>query len=577
MKNFLFALLLTVTMACAQFINFNDLPNTNQDSIPGSSLNWIYTTTETNPDSDFKMTEYDNAGWRAASPYPEDSDMYNSFYLYVNGYNSPHMGYSTWGYLEIDSLNSVIGNSLRYLVTGGKNTNNPNGVGLPVSTKEQYLRYLENDSNPIATGGEVVGHPYLYFVNSSSSSNQYRLDGAVGNNRLNLYMYLPSSVEMGTGGYQKSPPKTISIGYFTDFGGHWYHEYYVQGGGWVHLVVDAHPYTNNTWGADDYPYPSRGIRDLGSTYFDNMYRFYITTRSYEGLSNVPYSVWFDEFSFENDTLTQNNETINSPSILYNDSTNYWEVSFNDKYRNNPNSWATYELRYSFDQITNVNWDSAIQVIIKENSGFTIDQDSTGKFDKNTPYYPGVWAQFNIREDDEDSIYTGKKIYFAIKDVSQQNVNGKTPIAYKKGRDYNAYGSSFDYEGDSAALPYIKRIDYLIPGVSVIDTVDTIPSDPDTTDTLIYIDTIQIFDTTYVNIFDTTNINVLDTTFIDVFDTTHINIFDTTHINVFDTTYVNIFDTTHINVFDTTFIDVFDTTEVFDTTKVIFGNFNLILD
>lgn len=83
------------------FVDFDDLPVTPPDANPGSSAQWIYTTAQENPAPGFYMTDYDCGGWRTASAYPAPNDtFYNCFYQFLNTYNSSHMGFSTYGYLE---------------------------------------------------------------------------------------------------------------------------------------------------------------------------------------------------------------------------------------------------------------------------------------------------------------------------------------------------------------------------------------------------------------------------------------------------------------------------------------------
>ncbi len=103
------------------------------------------------------------------------------------------------------------------------------------------------------------------------------------------------------------------------------------------------------------------------------------------------------------------------------------------------------------------------------------------------------------------------------------------------------------------------------------------------DSVVYIATRIVHDTTYIPIHDTTYVDVHDTTYIDVHDTTYVEVFvpvhDTTYVDVYvpvhDTTYIDVHDTTYIDVpypvHDTTYVDVYvpvhDTTyiEVHDTT------------
>jgi hypothetical protein len=210
---------------------------------------------------------------------------------------------------------------------------------------------------------------------------------------------------------------------------------------------------------------------MDQAYFNSMYRWYITFWPYEGIAKPGYNIWVDEIEFIYDAEPQNNETINSPAITYHEDTKEFEIGFSDKYKNNQYSFSTYELRYSFSQITNSNWSQAMPVQILADSRFGIGDRSDGKFAKWWPYYQSVWAPFQLANaTDEAKLTAGARIYFAIKDVSQINGNAKSPVQNcgignwnTCGRDYANQGSSFDYAGDQPVLNLIKRIDYIIPG------------------------------------------------------------------------------------------------------------------
>lgn len=94
------------------------------------------------------------------------------------------------------------------------------------------------------------------------------------------------------------------------------------------------------------------------------------------------------------------------------------------------------------------------------------------------------------------------------------------------------------------------------------------------DSVVYIATRTVHDTTYIPVHDTTYIDVPypvhDTTYVDVYvpvyDTTYIDVHDTTYVDVpypvHDTTYVDVFvpvhDTTYITLTDTIFVTLYDT-------------------
>lgn len=89
------------------------------------------------------------------------------------------------------------------------------------------------------------------------------------------------------------------------------------------------------------------------------------------------------------------------------------------------------------------------------------------------------------------------------------------------------------------------------------------------DSVVYIATLIVHDTTYIPVHDTTYIPVHDTTYIPVHDTTYVPVHDTTYITLYDTTYIIQIDTTYIPVHDTTYITQFDTIyiPVHDTTYI----------
>ena len=76
----------------------------------------------------------------------------------------------------------------------------------------------------------------------------------------------------------------------------------------------------------------------------------------------------------------------------------------------------------------------------------------------------------------------------------------------------------------------------------------------------------VHDTTYVNIYvpvhDTTYIEVPypvhDTTYVDVHDTTYLTVYDTTYVNIHDTTFITLTDTLYLWQHDTTYVTVYDT-------------------
>lgn len=445
------------------FASFDELPATAIDADPGSGGDWLYTTKYANSNSAYVMTMSDWAGWRSTKGYSSaQGTLYNFYYLYFNTYNSDHMGWETYGFLEIDGSNAVSGNSLRYTVTGGKNSSGTNG--LTITTKAHYTNYLYHGINPVASN-VMVGHPCIYFANSSATPF-IPFPEAQGANRLSMYFNAPTTLT----NQGPRPRPVIHIGPYNGVGGHWYHELCTQGGGWTHAICDGHPQHNNSWHSPElYPYPSSSLRDMGTNYFTNWYKWYITFIPYSGIGRTPYSVWFDEIEFQNDPELQNNETICSPSVTYFPTSASFEIGFMDKYKNCSKSYSTYELRYSFDPINNANWSGAAPAKILTNAFFCIHARDDGKFQKYSQYYQSVWAPFTLATPEDTARLTpGTSVYFAIKDISQIGGDGMLPVTNSgigrhgvDGRDYVTYGTNFDYAGDAPALPLIKRIDFKI--------------------------------------------------------------------------------------------------------------------
>ncbi len=451
------------------FANFDEVPPTAAEADPADGGGLLYTTASSHPDGAYPMTTNDWAGWRDTASYPApDEDVRNYFYLYLNSYNSSHMGFSTYGYLEIDGETAVRGNSLRYRVTGGINSGG--NCGTPITTKRQYLDLLQAGEHPVCEGA-VIGHPCLYFANTGPSWSPVPFPQAQGANRLSMYYRAPAELTNGEGGWGNRPEITMNVGPYNGVGGHWYHEVCNQGGGWTHVLIDAHPQHNNSWSsAADYPFPSSSLRDMGVDYFNGWYRWYVTFKPYEGIAAAPYDVWFDEVEFLTDPEPQNNETVCSPAVTWFPETRSFEIGFMDKYKNNAYAYATYELRYSFEPITNDDWDQATPARILADERFSIGARDDGKFAKYWPYYASVWAPFTLAcEEDLDRLTPDTLIFFAVKDISQVGENGMQPVQdtgigrwVVGGRDYSAYGDTFDYEGDQPALPLIKRIDFRVP-------------------------------------------------------------------------------------------------------------------
>ncbi len=459
------------TAAPGPFMSFDMLPATPSNALPGSGGDWLYTTKEINSNGAYYMTQYDCDGWRSTNGYATPAGtVFTFFYRYLCPDGGDHMGWPTYGYLEIDPTNAVKGHSLRFSVTGGAHTAETNG--LIVTTKAHYTNYLNLGQDPAGTNS-VIGHPYLYFSNTSGTNAPF--PQAPGANRLSVYFCAPAT--MTNRDSIARPLSVVNVGPYNGVGGHWYHEFCTQGGGWTHLLCDGHPQHNNSWSSpSNFPYPSKSMRDMGPGYFTNLYRWYITFKPYSGIGWPVYRAWFDEIEFQCDPEPQNNETIASPSVAWFPASNMFEIGFMDKYKDCAKSYSTYEVRYSFQPIGNADWGSATPVHVLTNACFKIQDRADGRFQKYSPYYQAVWAPFRLANtDDTRRLTPGTPIFFAVKDISQIGGDSQLPVTNSgigqfavDGRNYMSFGTNFDYAGDQPALPLIKRIDFRIPK----DTMDT---------------------------------------------------------------------------------------------------------
>jgi hypothetical protein len=499
--------------------NFDSMtPTVGTATEPGNGGTWHYDDWNTNV-SGYYNQDLETAGWynTASDPSP-NTNVHEFFGMYNNNADNTHIGFTAYTYLDIDNTVAINGNSLRITCTGGYNEYSSvtsgygacvNGCGSSVLSKRDYETFINESINPVYTGGYIVGAPYIYFISNVFSQDQggnVSIVEAQNTNRLSLYIHIPSTMNNGTGGSGNPPNWTMMIGPFLNNAGttqgHFYHYYMNEGGtsgSWVHLLADGHPQWNNGWNsASDSPCPSGSVRNMNvaggsgglfspyscSTYsstLTNGYQdiidgWYVEVEPYDGVGIPPFQVWLDEIEFFDDDSVepQNNETINSPAITYYDGVTkgLFAISLDDKYINNQYSYSTYQIKYSFSQITNANFASATPCQITADSRYGVTANTSGLFAKWWPYYQAVYAPFTLQSGDIAKLTPGTVVYFAILDVSQgtgSGGNSQTPWTScgvgnwsTCGRAYSTESSTFDYTADSVALPYIKRISFQIP-------------------------------------------------------------------------------------------------------------------
>ena len=122
----------------AVFLNFDTFVPTPGGKLPENSLNgWKYHPSSTEINSYLSGT----SGWMDSISYPQDKKVFNLFKRYKCTYNSGHMGYETYGFLEIDNKVAVKGNSLKIITTGGVNQSGIHGEKL--NSKSEYFKLLD--------------------------------------------------------------------------------------------------------------------------------------------------------------------------------------------------------------------------------------------------------------------------------------------------------------------------------------------------------------------------------------------------------------------------------------------------
>ena len=472
----------TNSYALGVYLDFDNFNVTPSDGVPAGATDgsWTYHSTTTDP-----WSWISHHGWRDETEI--ETGIYQYLAFYFSDGNDLHIGMQTYGFMEIDDQNAVRGNSLKITTTGGvDDADLATQLGSVVLNKEQYLSILDAGTDPVYHGDDPVGHPYVYFMSNTSLSNSYvAFPVAKGANKMSMYIYLPEGHVNGTiedASYSKSPSQTISMGPYAEvpneavypsthslyapgevIGGHWYNTYYNEGGGWTHILAETHPNHNNSFSnATIYPYPSSSMRNLGLDFYNNLFRNYLTLYPYSGVATTPYYTYLDEIEFILDSEPQNNETINNPGVTYYPDDKHFSIGWNDKYKNNAKGWSTYEIRYSFSQITNANWADAKLVSIIDDPRYNeVSSSGLGRIKKHWPYYLAIFGQITIDTEDKARLVNDTTIYFAIKDVSQDPTDTLDPISSQGGRDYRNYGTTFDYAGDVSSLPLIKRIDFYI--------------------------------------------------------------------------------------------------------------------
>jgi len=406
--------------------------------------NWHYSSPEQNPV--YKMTEV--GGFYSD---PDKDGFQRAFFPYKNINNPSILRY---GFLDINTEKPVQGTGcLKFIFTGGAYLDNDiiQYSGEEIFYKSQFESIMASGIYPNATIPLYADEQfYVKFIDSHSQT----IEEAQGSDRLSFWAFLPQ------GSHANSPFPIRTIQYYpyidTSMNDHYYHWMTNIGmGAWTHIIIDAHPQKNNSGLPVDengnlIPYESYrvGGHDCpgnGVEYFNRTAAFAIRFKL--GELNFPVPIYLDNFSFYKAIQPENDETISNIGVGYNPETHEFDIGFCDKYRGNV-CHATYEVRYSFRPITNASYTKTKLCTVAQdpNLDFTYTTDIKGQIKKPVTGYNQLWALLKLDPEDELQLKHGKKIYFAVKDISN--------------RTY-PYRDTYDEEMvDVENLGQVKRIDLI---------------------------------------------------------------------------------------------------------------------
>jgi hypothetical protein len=349
-------------------------------------------------------------------------------YAYYNGANNNHIGWMRYGYIDSSNEFAVSGHSLKLQLTGGVFKNSKGKlvkVGVPAKAKSQ--RFIEPSITTKGTVPRTLPGDMSIYV--KSATNTSRFAKFQGKNRFSVWVLMPYrslDIKDYSSAKKQRPDQRLSWYPFlhTSKGGHYYHNASnIPMGGWTKVQFDAHPTHHNSgsknrysaFSAGGYAYPNEPEQ-----YFNNIVTFALRTKF---SSNLPvYSeYYFDEFEVEHVPF-ENEETINNIGVGFNPEDQRFDISFEDKYRCRECK-ATYNLKYSFEPITNLNFKNAHTP--KKVINFNRTKNNTnGKIYKPNPGYNLIWAAIDLKKEHKNQLNDGRKIYFAVQDISKRE--GMTP-------------------------------------------------------------------------------------------------------------------------------------------------------
>lgn len=145
-----------------------------------------------------------------------------------------------------------------------------------------------------------------------------------------------------------------------DGGGHWYHLYNIpHTGEWHQVIIDTHPnHQRGGNGATEWGDREYVTGESGYNYFDALTWFYVDFQN--TMSRYPGKFYFDGFElFREDGPSVNIDQIYSLDAVYVPGTNTVRVGWS-RDKGMPGDVTNHEVRYSFEDIYQSGWNSAIR-------------------------------------------------------------------------------------------------------------------------------------------------------------------------------------------------------------------------
>ncbi len=425
---------------------------------------WYYS-----PYNDISCPIYNSAN-QSKMCSTDSNEHTRSFFYYYNGYNSDHMDWMRWGFIDSESSLVIDGSSLKIVFTGGAYNDNGSVAysGLEIRSKEQFNDYINNGQNPYADR-ILPGGLTMYFKGDGDFNTFEEFSGS---DRLSLWI-LPPENSPYTFENQKltstyTRPEALFSWYpFVDDAGsdHYYHHLAnINMGGWIHMIFDAHPVHNNSGDNNPYDYYRVGGYDYPGdaiSYFEHINAFAIKGAIIKDLES-PSFLYLDEIKAYKVNQPENDETIANIGIGYDFVNKRFDISFDDKYRC-ADCNAKYEVRYSFYPITNVNYNLANLCHVTNFDRNIIA--NPGEIIKPSNGYSQIWAGIDVDKDDKQKLVNDATIYFAVKDISNRSnlINRDT---------YDLEMISVPGFASKRRIDLIKTIDYTIYPVNRSLTIKT---------------------------------------------------------------------------------------------------------